>query len=206
MKSKTSDPPLPLDDRLVIASHQAARAKNFWQIYWFYKSDSDGTFKNLWDRFPFFLLCDQLSHFVSFVVSTSAILEEGRSDTTNVHHLLLDMDAQGLVDPSMRQFVQDELSKIAEIQPKMRILRNKLYAHRDNTRSHEEWLKDAKITFDEMSLYGDVAISIANALCGARGLTEQNPLSEPLDELKQMLRKLSDLPDDDPPFMKVFEN
>ncbi|MDZ4867326.1 MAG: hypothetical protein SGI91_08410 [Alphaproteobacteria bacterium] len=195
--------PLPLNDRLSIASHQAARAKNFWQIYWFYKHER-AAIADVWERFPFFLQCDLLSHFIAFVISTCAVLEESRDDTANVHHLFEEMEREGLLKPEVTKFVNDELGKIALVKPKMRKLRNKLYGHRDNTRLHEDWLKQVNVTFDEMSLYGDVAISVVNALCRVRSVPEQYPLSEPLSELRRVLGKLSALPDDDPPFMKAF--
>lgn len=190
MTAKTPALPLPLEERLVIAAQQAAGAKNFWQVYWFYKNERPLIADTMNEFEPFFR-SDLQAHFYSFVAMTCAILEEGRTDTVGVRYLMRELKEKNRLSAATESAISGKFDSIAIVQPKMRILRNKVCAHRDDSKSFLDWVKEAEITFDQMALYGDVALDVANMLSKECGLPEEEANREPLRHLKRLFNALS---------------
>ena len=142
------------------------------------------------DKFSEFFIFDSHAHFVAFVVHIAALYKE-LSNTVNLPQLAKEMKKKFLISNQDADEVHELLSTAEPLVKKVTILRNNLFAHRNNALSYADIFKKADVTPDELRELTDIALKVANHLLIAHGLEDADFNPTPLKHVGDMLKALS---------------
>jgi hypothetical protein len=163
-----------LNDRLALAGQLVARARIFFDVWWFYESDQTRPgILDAMNEYPEFFRYDSHAHFVSFVVHLASLLET-RSDTVNLDALIQEAVATGAVQTTVASDGEATLASLKSLRRAVMILRSNLFAHRSKSMTYLEAFKMAAVTPNELRAGTESLLGIVNLLLRARGLPEQS--------------------------------
>jgi hypothetical protein len=128
------------------------------------------------------------AHFVAFVVHVAGLFEK-RNDTINLRRLANEMKVANMSSKTVDEV--DALLREAEpLAAKVFVLRNKLFAHRDDVLSYAEVFKAADVTENQLRYLTELALKIANQLLVARGLSDKSVNPAPREHAEALLEAL----------------
>lgn len=184
--------PLPFDTRVDRAGHLIVLARRFYDIWWTYiGAETRPSIIDAMNDFPDFFRFDEHANFVSLVTHLASIFER-RNDTINFETLITEAEDEKLVSTEHIAKARSALSSVAELRPKVAILRSNLFAHRSNSLSYSEAFRKAAFTPNNMRDLTIAGLEIANALLTGRGQKEVFFASSTADQTMAMLRRLKE--------------
>lgn len=180
----------PFDERIRRASCLAVRARVNLDLFAFLKWQ-----KNLdkyedvllprWNLFDFIRTANE-HEFVARIVN----LFTKRPDTDNFPSLANEAEHFALIDPVTCAAIKVQIAETDDTFGRVKTIRHKVVSHQDDTQTKPQIYKRVKPTLPMFIELSDQSLSIANALCAARGVTSQAVFSAPIDQLEEMLTEL----------------
>ncbi|NQU72054.1 MAG: hypothetical protein HQ514_15990 [Rhodospirillales bacterium] len=181
-----------IDGRLKTAAQLTLRARIFYDIWRFFDGAETrpGIIDTMRDYSEFFRFAPN-AHFVSFVVQIAALMEK-RNDTINLRGLAKELKGGGLISVKDASEVDALFERAAPLASKTKILRDKLFAHRNASLSYADVLENASVTPNELRDLTELALKIVNHLLMARDqdFYAFNPL--PVAHAEAMLNALAE--------------
>jgi hypothetical protein len=179
-----------LDERLLRAADLAVRARVPLDLFDFLTRQSNiDAYEDVliphWDFFRF----DRTAQEASFFLRINNLFTR-RSDTDNLPRLLDELIALGAVDDNQAVQLQAMLQRVDSARKGVWSVRNKAIAHQDDTLSSPEVYAAAQLTLDHLKDLSDTALTVANALCSARGIGTRVFFTHPVESLKKLLQGL----------------
>ena len=183
---------LPIKSRIKTASQLVIRTRVFYDIWLFLDGEETRpAISDTIDKFSWFFVFDTHVHFVAFVVHIAA-LYENRPDTINLPQLAKEMKKKkDLISAQDAGEVDKLLGMARPLVKKVAILRNKLFAHRNDAFPYADIFKKADVTPDELRELTDIALKVANRLLIAHGLDDAEFNTFPREQLGDMFKALS---------------
>lgn len=164
------DTPLSLADRLAAAGTSLVIARASFDIWWLYAGRSTrSNFLSAINEYSDFFRFDEEAHFRLAIISVFTLFD-GRGDTVTLTALADECTEAGYDTDSIRK----RIKTLCPVLKKIKILRHKLFAHRDNRLTYEQVYESAGITPHELESLLDECLSIINALaefCGSQPLS-----------------------------------
>jgi hypothetical protein len=163
---------LLIDERLEEAAQLVIRSRIFFDVWSYFNSRATRpTIIDSMNRFSEYFRFDPHAHFVAFVVHIAALFEN-RSDTINLPDLVREFRQLNLMSAPVAADVDALLSQAAPWVQKVSILRNNLFAHRNDSLSYDGAFKKAAVTPRQMRELTEIGLTIVNHLLKSRGLKE----------------------------------
>lgn len=165
-----STPALSLKDRLERARDTALAAKNFHEVWDFYKRER-ASIIGVMREFEDFFARDLQAHFFAFVV-TIYLLQDGQGAVrfTDLFDLVAADLAQRGCSPD-RQAMLDEARSIVDqnkaTAAKFRLLRSNVVAHTNKQKLPGDWFKEVSLVYDEVGEYTNAMLKVSNLLLDA---------------------------------------
>lgn len=171
-----------LSKQIFRAGQHVQRARIHFDIWWLYAGPSCDQYIDAMRKFSQFYNFDEHAHFISYVIYIYGLFEK-RTDTINLYNI---------ANKSKPNEAVDQLLSEAEfIVSKIKLLRHKAFAHRDNVVPYNDVFESANVTPDELKDITEVAIRIANLLSVEHGVSEitfDNIYSQQAEAILQILR------------------
>lgn len=184
---------LTLDERLKLAGQLVARARIFFDVWWFYEGDQTRPgILDAMNEYPEFFRYDGHAHFVAFVVHLAGLLET-RSDTVNFDALIREAAETGALEDTLTSKAEAALAPLKPLRRAVMILRSNLFAHRSSSMTYAEAFKTAAVTPNELRTGTESLLSVVNLLLRSRGLPEQSFNEASQRHLREMLNAIAGL-------------
>jgi hypothetical protein len=184
--------PLPLEQRIEIASRLALKAKQHF-LLWRLTTGTDGhlqhrpVFQEYWEAIRFL----QNGQLIAAVVDLHALCER-RADTINLATLIAEMEAGGRLLDS-----EKKLSKAQGSIRKIVLLRSAAIAHRTSKKAYNDVFTAANITPNEIQDLIDLTIEITGDLLEVSGKERPDLNPFPLETYRRMFNDLRRAVDED---------
>jgi hypothetical protein len=183
---------LPIDERLKEAAQLVSRSRIFLDIWFYFESrDTRRAIIDTMNCFSQYFKFDAHAHFVAFIVHIAALFEN-RTDTINLPDLARELKQSNLISTQAAADVDALLGQADQLAPKVRILRNKLFAHRSAFLSYDEAFKEAAVKPMQMRDLTEMALKIVNYLLRSRGLGEHSFDTLAREDVEAMLKALKE--------------
>jgi hypothetical protein len=159
----------PLDVRIKLAAKLTVRAKIFYDIWWLsYEPVSGARILPTMNRYPDFFVLDQHAHWIALIVQVTGLFEKTRRDTVNFNAII--KSARPFIANSALESALNLLKATELTSPKVKVLRDNLFAHRSASLSYDDTFRQAELTSNQLCELIGRGLQIANILLGARGL------------------------------------
>ena len=113
---------------------------------WCITALSDVTTHRVLGRFAYYFDVAKEAHLSTAIISLYLLLET-RKDTVNLQQLLAALEAtDSAAAAGVKEQLADQLALLASARPKIAILRNRVYAHRDSGAPLEHWFEQAHLS------------------------------------------------------------
>ena len=164
---------VPFSDRLQLAGQLVARARIFYDIWWFYEgADTRPKIIDTMNMYSEFFRFDSHANFVALVVYLGGLFEK-RADTINLPALVSEAGASGTAPADVIAQAKSLLAQVEALQPKVAILRSNLFAHRSASLSYAAAFRKAAIEPNQLRELTEVGLRVVNLFLVARRLPEQ---------------------------------
>jgi hypothetical protein len=156
---------LPLVERIRIAGFNLMVARTSHDIWWLYAgNDTRRLFIEGMQPYSEFFRYDQAAHQRAMIVGLYTLFD-GRRDTITLESLIDDANAAGYdVDA-----LTPKLAALSIRVAKIKVLRHKLFAHRDHSLAYNEVFKAAEIRPSDLRMIFDESLEIVNGLAALTG-------------------------------------
>jgi hypothetical protein len=160
-------------------------------IWWTYASkDTRPRYSPIMDGYPDFFRFDEEAHFRNAIIGLHTLFD-GRRDTATIENVL----TRAPIDGVAKRAAQKRIEELKPKTCKIKVLRDKLFAHRDHRLDYEEIYALAEITPNDLRLVLDECVSTINmvatqlSLDGVQGDSfVSEDLQALLDDLNQEIR------------------
>ncbi len=153
-----------------------------YQVWWIYREqESRAYYFGVLDEYSNFFSVSTYAHFLALIISYYKLYEK-RTDTENIPRLIKQFNE--LVE-SEDEYLNDKLNEADAIWIKVKMLRNKVYAHKCKDNNYEDIFKKIGITPEELRRLTKISLKILNYVsdkvgCGHCGVDEEFVSSDTL--------------------------
>ena len=123
-------------------------------------ADDRPEYANVMNRYLGFFRASISAHFTSLLLTLSKALEKNTESSVSIYSLVASAEKYNLVESSALAEIKEELDNLDELVGKVRILRDKLFAHLQNGLNAEDVFRCAGITPNEIKRLIDLSIEI----------------------------------------------
>ncbi len=182
---------LPFNERLERAAQLVLRSGIFLDLWFYFESqDTRPAIIDTMRRFNEFFRFAPHAHFVAYVVHTAALFEK-RKGTINLLSLIKEGKEAQLFSTPVIIEIESLLCRATPLAPKVAVLRNNLFAHRNASMFYDEAFTKAAVTPSQLREHTEIALKIANKLLPARGMSDHFFNERPRNDAEAMLKLLA---------------
>jgi hypothetical protein len=186
VKKIASSPP---PECIKLAARLTVRARIFYGIWWLYEGSNTRTMHfDTMNQYPDFFRFDAHAHFFALVMYVAALYET-RRDTVNLAAIVA--RSQHVIAHCTYESAKAMLEATEAVSCKVRVLRNKLFAHRSASLSYADAFRMAELTPDQLRDLISDGLHIANTLLTALGLQNESFFELPRADAKTLLDDLA---------------
>lgn len=192
MASATARQQLPFNEQLKTAGQLVCRARDFYDIWWFYDgTETRPAIIDTMNEYSGYFRSDQHAHFVSFVIHIAALFDGKRKDVISLPRLVKVCARTGGFPKAVIKEAEALLAKARVGAESATVLRHNLFAHRSATISYKQAFKEAAVTPNQLAQLTDTGLCIINRLLAANGQNERDFTPLPLEHAKAMMTALT---------------
>jgi hypothetical protein len=182
--------PLPIDDRVEIASQLVVRTGIFLDIWDFYRGPSRDGILDTMNKFSEFFRYDEHAHRFSFIVHAAALFETN-PHTINLRQLAKELrNADRIPDASMRE-LERLFTHTKRVIKGVHIIRNDAFGHRNSSVTFDAAFDMAKISMDDLHDLMNAALKVVNILLIACDRAPKDFFTLALEHARRVLAGLS---------------
>jgi AbiU2 len=185
--------PLPLDQQLERIGQEIVWGRLFLDLWWYFEERSSrGKIFKTMDEYSEFFRFTPHAYLVAYVIYTAGVFDESKG-TSSLPRLVRDMKKAGQLKGQDAEAVDALLVEVEPIVDKVRILRNKAFAHRSAHIAYNDVVMMAAVKPTRLRELTDMALEIANRLLLARGLRRRDfaEADLPREDAEEMMRALA---------------
>lgn len=186
----TSQPPLPIADRVKTAGQLVVRTRIFLDLWDFYHGPTRGGIINAMNRFSEFFRFDEHAHRFSFFVHAAALFEN-KPNTINLRRLTEELHAADFISAKKKGEIDQLFLSVSVTVKSVHLIRNNAFAHRNNSISFDKAFAMANISTDSLRDLTSKALKIINILLIACGHNEKVFAELPLEDARAIFVALS---------------
>lgn len=156
------------EERLDELAQTANRADLHCTIWWIYKHERPA-YVGVMNAFLGFFRVSIGAHFAAMVIELYKLLDP-RSDSVSLRSLLDEADRDCKLDPKTLASLKQKVAGLDPMWQKVRLLRHKLFAHRDRQLSYDSVLAQAAVTPDEIRDLVERSFEVLNQAFASRSI------------------------------------
>ncbi|HVG07203.1 MAG TPA: hypothetical protein VNM67_05815 [Thermoanaerobaculia bacterium] len=182
---------MTFDEKLEELFQDVLRARDTYEAWWTLKSDKvRPTYVGTMNHYLGYFRIAIHSHFVAMIMALCRLYDTHK-EALSIPRLVVSLQSEPGISKSIMQNVKESVAAVESSILKIKLLRDKVFGHRDRSHTYERAFEEAGLTGNEVENLIDKTLQIINALLKARnkGTYEFEHYTE-LDLLK-LLRDLS---------------
>lgn len=186
---------LTLEYKCNILTQHIIRARIFFDL-WLYFEEIKSRKKIIrtMNKYPSYFIYSIHSYFVSYTIYISGVFDNNRR-TISFKSLINEMRSNYILNRDEFDSINRLLDEAGPVVGKIKILRNKAFAHRTAHESYNDVFKAASVKSDELLYITDVALDIANKMRQHIGLRNENFYDPPRLFAEKMMNDLAFRPE-----------
>ena len=158
------DAPLTLAERIRSAGFNIGLARASYDIWWVYKgADTRPLYLKGMQTYSQFFRFDEEAHFRAMIVGLCTLFDK-RKDTITLASLVEGAKTAG----SDVAAINAKLAKLDDRVAKIKILRHKLFAHRNHATAYNDVFREAQLRPDDLKSLLDESLAIVNGRADLR--------------------------------------
>ena len=167
--------------------YEAGQCLHYWRCY----NTPETVEPNIeaMNRFPWFFQIARRA-FLNTALIDLCKLHERRPDSLSLHTLLRSAEGLSLAQPERLLEAEQSLKLAAPIHQKVRILRNKVFAHRNVNRDRDEWFTQAAVSPNALFELHEISKQIFNHISSAYDRSSNSFSLEGPQQFEQLLAAL----------------
>jgi hypothetical protein len=186
---------LPYEKRVWIATQTVGRARLHYDLWWYYEGvDTRKNIIEVLRRYNEFFRFDINAHFASTIISLGSVFEPAKHTNVNFNSLIKEASHHGVPDSVVKNATA-KMGEMKDVRRGIKILRDKLFAHRDASLAYESVFQNANITPDDIPILADAGLEIGNSLLQHIGAEQQFFFNLALKDVEKLFEDLRFLDD-----------
>lgn len=158
---------MTFDEKLEELFQDTMRARDTYEAWWYMKNtDVRPTYVDTMNHYSEYFVVAVHSHFVAMLMTLFRLYDKSK-DALSIPGLLVSAQSEPRIPQEVAQRANAELELIEPVIKKIKLLRDKVFAHRDRSYTYERAFEEVGLTPDEVGKLTEVTLAIINSLTHA---------------------------------------
>jgi hypothetical protein len=160
---------MTFDEKLEELFQDLMRARDTYEAWWNLKNEEvRPKYVEAMNRYSEYFIVALHSHFVAMLMALFRLYDDTNPKALSIPRFLVSAQSEPNMPREVRERAEAGLQRVAPVVKKIRLLRDKVFAHRDRSYTYERALEEVDLTPDEIGQLTDDTLVIINGLMKAR--------------------------------------